>query len=136
MLEDTYDYEFIDDLDEINDQLTVFCKKTFTDYSKVIDFVEQANMLLRTKGLYLHHSDIENIRASLEDLSEKEAVSFTIPVYQEDSQSDYNLVVTYYRDSEDGEYEIDMELQYFWETEIDEDDFEDSIDYSDQWKLH
>lgn len=122
MLEEDFDFEFSDELDDINDQLTVFCERTFTDYSEVIDFVEHADMLLRSKGLNLHYNDVENIRISLEDLSEKEAISFTIPVYKDDEQSDYNLVVTYYRDSMDGEYEIDMELQYSWEAEMDGDE--------------
>lgn len=124
MFEETFDFEFIDELDDLNDHLTVFCEKPFTDYKEVIDFVKHADMLLKTKGLYLHYDDVENLQISLEEPLEKEAISFTIPVYKENDQSDYNLVVTYYRDSKDSEYEIDMELQYSWETELD-DDFED-----------
>lgn len=119
------DEDFSDELDVINDQLTVLCEKTFTDYGEVIKFIEHADSLLRSRGLYLHHDDLENIRISLEDPSEQEAINFIIPVYKEGEQSEYNLVVTYYRDSEDSEIEIDMELQYVWETEMDEEDFEE-----------
>lgn len=127
MFNETYDLDddFSDELDAINDQLTIFCEKTFTDYGEVIKFIKYADILLRSKGLYLHHDDVENIRINLEEPSDQEAISFTIPVYKEGDQSEYNLVVTYYKDSEDSEFEIDMELQYVWETEMDEDDFEE-----------
>ncbi len=127
MLSETYDLDddFSDELDAINDTLTLFCEKTFKDFGEVIHFVEQADGVLRSKGLKLDYADVENIRVNLEDPSEQEAISFTIPVYKEDEQSEYNLVVTYYQDSEDSEFEIDMELQYVWETDID-DEFDDS----------
>lgn len=127
MLYETYDLDddFSDELDTINDQLTIFCEKTFTDYGEVIKFIEHADSLLRSKGLYLHYDDVENIRINLEDPSAQEAISFTIPVYKEGDQSEYNLVVTYYQDSEDSEFEIEMELQYVWETEMDDEYFEE-----------
>lgn len=131
MLNETYNLDdaFSDELDYINDQLSVFCEKTFSDYGDVIKYVEYADSLLRSKGLYLHYDDVENIRISLEEpYSPKEAVNFIIPVYKDGDQSEYNLVVTYYQDSEDSEFEIDMELQYVWEIEIDDSDdyyFED-----------
>ena len=130
MLNETYDLDddFSDELDTVNDQLTIFCEKTFTDYGEVIKFIEHADSLLRSKGLYLHYDDVENIRINLEDPSDQEAINFIIPVYKEDDQSEYNLVVTYYQDTDDSEFEIDMELQYVWETEMDEEDFEELDD--------
>ena len=134
MLDETYyfDDEFSDELDAINDQLTIFCEKTFTDYGDVIKYIEYADSLLRSKGLYLHYDDVENIRINLEDPSEQEAINFIIPVYKEGEQSEYNLVVTYYQDSEDSEYEIDMELQYVWETDMD--DFDGDDDFDDEFE--
>jgi hypothetical protein len=129
MLNETYEIndEFNDDLDYINDQLTVYCEKTFTDFGMVVSYVEMADSLLRTKGLNLDFSDVESIRINLEDPSEQEAINFVIPVYKGDEQSEFNLVVTYYQDTDDSEFEIEMELQYVWETDSDDEDdeFED-----------
>jgi len=119
------DEDFSDDLDALNDTLTVYCEKAFTDYAEVINFIENADALLRSKGLKLDYTDVENIRVNLEDPSEHEAVNFIIPVYKDDEQSEYNLVVTYYQDTEDSEFEIEMELQYVWETDMEDDEFEE-----------
>ena len=117
------DLDFIDEIDTINDKLTIFCEKPFTNLNELVRLIGHADSLLRTKGLFLDHKDLEDIRNNLEELSGQEIVSIIIPVYRDSGQSEYNLSISYYRDSEDSEYEAEMELQYAWETELDDEDF-------------
>lgn len=129
--DDSLDFieEMGDEIDAINDQLTVFCEETpITQISDIIKLVEHANSLLRTKGLFLSQDDLENLRSTLETPSEQEVINYIIPVYKEDEQSDYNLVINYFLDDEANNLIVDMELQYFWEVDMDDEEEFDEYD--------
>lgn len=116
--------EVDDTIDELNDLLTTYCEKTTNNYSDIISYVEKAEEALRLKGLSIDYNDIERIRVDLEDPEDKEAISFSIPLYSGEDQTDLNLVVTYYQDAEDSEYEVEMEIQYSWESDLEDEEFE------------
>lgn len=116
--------EVDDTIDELNDLLTTYCEKTTNNYSDIISYVEKAEEALRLKGLSIDYNDIERIRVDLEDPEDKEAISFSIPLYSGEDQTDLNLVVTYYQDTEDSEYEVEMEIQYSWESDLEDEEFE------------
>lgn len=127
MLNETYELndDFSDELDAINDQLTVFCERTFSDSGEVVSFIEFADSMIRTKGMHLDYSDIEDIRTNLETPEAQEAVNFVIPIYKNSEQTEYNLVVTYFQSEPDSNFEIEMEVQYVWETDMHDDEFEE-----------
>lgn len=112
-------------VDELNDLLTTYCEKTTSDYSDVMTYITKAEEAIRLKGLSIDYADIERIKLDLEDPEDTEAITFHIPLYSGEEQTELNLVVTYYQDTEDSEYEVEMEIQYSWENDLeDEEEFE------------
>lgn len=117
--------QFADEMDIINDELTELTNDLYSDVNETIARIRKADEILKRHGMNLDGADLEQVEADLETPEEGEAVNFNIPVYKAVDQTEYNLIVTYFMD--DGSYEIDLELQYEWETD-DEDFYLDDED--------
>ena len=117
--------QFADEMDIINDELTELTNDLYSDVAETIARIRKADEILKRHGMNLDGADLEQVEADLEPPEEGEAVNFNIPVYKAEDQTEYNLIVTYFMD--DGSYEIDLELQYEWETD-DEDFYLDDED--------
>lgn len=117
--------QFADEMDIINDELTELTNDLYSDVNETIARIRKADEILKRHGMNLDGADLEQVEADLETPEEGEAVNFNIPVYEAEDQTEYNLIVTYFMD--DGSYEIDLELQYEWETD-DEDFYLDDED--------
>ena len=117
--------QFADEMDIINDELTELTNDLYSDVNETIARIRKADEILKRHGMNLDGADLEQVEADLETPEECEAVNFNIPVYKAEDQTEYNLIVTYFMD--DGSYEIDLELQYEWETD-DEDFYLDDED--------
>jgi len=109
--------ENTDAIDAINDILTTYCDDQFDNQTEVVSYVERADATLRLHALKLDSADIEAFAASDDD-ARGEAVSTTFPIYgTNDEQTEYDLVVTYTFDEDDGRFIIDMEMLYSFELE-------------------
>lgn len=117
--------QFADEMDIINDELTELTNDLYSDVKETIARIRAADEVLKRHGMNLDGADLEQVELDLEIPEEGEAVNFNIPVYRAEDQTEYNLIVTYFMD--DGSYEIDLELQYEWETD-DEDFYLDDED--------
>ena len=117
--------QFADEMDIINDELTELTNDLYSDVNETIARIRKADEILKRHGMNLDGADLEQVEADLETPEEGEAVNFNIPVHKAEDQTEYNLIVTYFMD--DGSYEIDLELQYEWETD-DEDFYLDDED--------
>lgn len=117
--------QFADEMDIINDELTELTNDLYSDVKETIAQIRAADEVLKHHGMNLDGADLEQVELDLEVPEEGEAVNFNIPVYRAEDQTEYNLIVTYFMD--DGSYEIDLELQYEWETD-DEDFYLDDED--------
>lgn len=117
--------QFADEMDIINDELTELTNDLYSDVKETIARIRAADEVLKHHGMNLDGADLEQVELDLEIPEEGEAVNFNIPVYRAEDQTEYNLIVTYFMD--DSSYEIDLELQYEWETD-DEDFYIDDED--------
>lgn len=117
--------QFADEMDIINDELTELTNDLYSDVKETVARIRAADEVLKRHGMNLDGADLEQVELDLEAPEEGEAVNFNIPVYRSEDQTEYNLIVTYFMD--DGSYEIDLELQYEWETD-DEDFYLDDED--------
>lgn len=117
--------QFADEMDIINDELTELTNDLYSDVKETVALIRAADEVLKHHGMNLDGADLEQVELDLEIPEEGEAVNFNIPVYRAEDQTEYNLIVTYFMD--DGSYEIDLELQYEWETD-DEDFYLDDED--------
>lgn len=118
-----YDQNFDNLIDYLNDEYTKLCEKTIEDFSEIEYFLEQVNLILRENSLYLSSEDLDSFKNSIEEPEFNEVITYKFPIYKNNNEEEeitpYNLVFSYGKNF-DSEIVIDIEVQYEWEDEMEE----------------
>lgn len=107
--------DFSDTVDQIDDELTELCDTTLDSLDEVLQLIEKAGEILKKYGLELAEDDLVSLQDSLEVPASDESEILWMPVYKNQELTEFNLMVSYFMD---GSYQVDMEFQYEWESEV------------------